>query len=61
MSDPWITGDSRLLDAVGGNQAIYDDIVSSGYKRLLAEVAPDGTIVFKELDAYASVVGTFTP
>nr|MBP6411739.1 hypothetical protein [Pseudarcicella sp.] len=60
MSDPWINGSNRLRNAVN-NQAIYDDIVSSGYRRLLAEVAPDGSIIYKELDASASVIGTFTP
>lgn len=64
MSDAWITGggaNNRLFQAVGGNQAIYDDIINSGYKRLLAEIAPDGTVIYKELDASASVIGSFTP
>lgn len=61
MSDVWIRGNRRLIDAVGGNQAVYDDILNSGYKRISAEVAPDGTIIYKELDAKANLLGTFNP
>jgi len=60
MSDGWITGSGRLLNAVSDEQLV-NDILAKGYKRVLAEVAPDGTIIFKELDASASVIGTFTP
>ena len=60
MSDGWLTGSGRLLNAVSDEQLVID-ILAKGYKRVLAEVAPDGTIIFKELDASASVIGTFTP
>lgn len=61
MSDTWIRGNNRLIDAVGGNQAIYDDILNSGYKRLLAEISPNGTVIYKELDASANVLSVFNP
>lgn len=60
MSDSWITGSGRLLNAVASEQVV-NEILAKGYKRILAEVAPDGSIVFKELDSSASVIGTFTP
>ncbi len=59
MSDAWINGSNRLQNAVG--PTVFQDINAVGYRRLLAEVAPDGTIIYKELDASASVIGTFTP
>lgn len=61
MSDTWINGSNRLRNAVGGNQAIYDDIINSGYRRLLAEVAPDGTIIYKELDGSGNILNEFNP
>lgn len=60
MSDTWINGSNRLRNVVN-NQAVYDDIINSGYRRLLAEVAPDGSVIYKELDINANVIGTFTP
>lgn len=60
MSDAWITGGTRLLDAVNGNVSLRNQIANN-YRRLLAEIAPDGTVVYKELDAQASVIGIFTP
>jgi hypothetical protein len=59
MSDAWINGSDRLLNAVG--PTILQDINAVGYRRLLAEVSPDGSIIYKELDASANVIGTFTP
>jgi hypothetical protein len=59
MSDSWIRGNNRLIDAVGELKA--QEIIDSGYKRLLAEVAPDGTVIYKELDANANVIGTYIP
>jgi hypothetical protein len=47
MSDTWITSNNRLQNAVGSSVA--DDILSSGYTRLLAEVAPDGSVVYRML------------
>lgn len=37
------------------------DKVGAGYRRLLAEVSPDGSIIYKELDGNASIIGIFTP
>lgn len=59
MSDDWIIGDNRLLNAVG--PSVLQDINAVGYRRLLAEIAPDGTVIYKELDASASVIGIFNP
>jgi hypothetical protein len=59
MSDAWINGSDRLLNAVG--PTVLQDINAVGYRRLLAEVSPDGSIIYKELDANANVIGTFTP
>lgn len=58
MSDVWIG--PRLLDAVNGNTSLRNKIANN-YRRLLAEIAPDGTIIYKELDANASVIGVFKP
>lgn len=59
MSDPWITGSNRLQNAV--NTEHFDKIGKVGYKRLLAEVAPDGSVIYKELDAHADIIGLFNP
>ena len=61
MSDGWILGNTRLLNAVGGNRVMADEILNSQQKRILAEVASDGTIVYKELDANANLIGVFSP
>jgi hypothetical protein len=50
---------TRLRNVVGETNA--REIRNIGYKRLLAEVAPRGTAIYKELDASGSVIGTFTP
>ncbi|WP_435353259.1 hypothetical protein [Emticicia sp. SJ17W-69] len=57
MSDTWIN--SRLLDAVGAT--VTQDINARGYKRLLANVAPDGSVTYSELDSLANIIGSFTP
>lgn len=59
MSDAWINGNNRLADAVG--PVVLQDINAVGYRRLLAEVSPDGSVVYKELDANANVIGIFNP
>lgn len=59
MTDSWITGGDRLLDAVGTTTRL--EILSTGYRRLLAETAPDGSVIYKELDANANVIGIFNP
>lgn len=52
MSDAWIQ--QKLPDAVGQNLA--DDIIDAGYSRILAKVAPDGTVTYK----YVSDTGYLT-
>lgn len=59
MSDPWITSSERLQKAVGGTLAA--EIRAKGYKRILSNVSPDGSVVFKELDSTGKVIGVFTP
>ena len=61
MTDAWINGSDRLFDAVGKNRELWDTIRNKGYKRLLAEVAPDGTVVYKVLDNEAKVISFFKP
>lgn len=52
MSDSWINGDvtgnSRLVEAVGKDMA--DDILFEGYGKMVVNVKPDGTVVPKMLD-----------
>lgn len=61
MSDPWISMNnySRLLNAVGDD--LTREIRNKGYIRLLAESAPDGTVIYKELDESANVIQIFNP
>jgi len=60
MSDTWIQSSNRLDDILGAN--IAQDLRETGnYRRILAKVQPDGTIIFKELDANANTIGNFTP
>ena len=67
MSDAWIQADNRLLDALGGNQEVVDDILDSGYERVLAKVAPDGSVSYKYvsetgyLSQGAGPLGDWTP
>lgn len=55
MSDSWILGSNRLLKAVGKEK--FDIISAAGYKRILAEISPDGSIIYKELDALGYEIG----
>ena len=59
MSDAWITGNNRLQNAVG--PTVFQDINAVGYSRLVANVSPDGSIIYKELDGLANEIGVFTP
>jgi hypothetical protein len=67
MSDDWILADNRLINALGGDQNIADDIVDSGYYRILAKVAPDGSVSYKYvsetgyLSQGAGPLGDWTP
>ncbi|MEQ9576302.1 MAG: hypothetical protein RIH33_00115, partial [Marinoscillum sp.] len=49
MSDDWIQQNNgqRLLEAFGGDQGLVDDILDSGYSRVLAKVSPDGSVSYK--------------
>ena len=64
MSDDWILGtnqNNRLFKALGGAQDLYDEIIIKGYTRLLAEVSPDGDIIYKELDQFGFIRGNYLP
>ncbi|MFS4484285.1 hypothetical protein ACKGJY_14805 [Hyunsoonleella sp. 2307UL5-6] len=58
MSDNWIRGGTRLLDAVGPGTA--SDILRDGYIRVLSTVTENGTTVLKKLDRFGNVIGIFT-
>jgi hypothetical protein len=45
MSDVWVQSDDRILNAVQGNASLAQDIASN-YTRILAEVAPDGSVTY---------------
>jgi hypothetical protein len=61
MSDDWI--DKRLNDAVG--RSVADDIRDAGYERVLAKVAPDGSVTYQLVDQRGYVIpgnaGIFNP
>ncbi|MFA0960739.1 hypothetical protein AB9P05_02925 [Roseivirga sp. BDSF3-8] len=63
MSDEWIFSDNRLVNAVGDELA--RDIELFGYKKILAKVAPDGSVTYRLIDEYGYVIrgtaGDFTP
>ncbi|AXG70014.1 hypothetical protein KORDIASMS9_02243 [Kordia sp. SMS9] len=65
MSDAWILGNNRLFEAVGENPNLYNNIINDGYERVLAKVSPDGSIVYKKINADGYVItgdaGDFTP
>ena len=48
MSDTWINGSDRLVNAVGKDMA--DDILLEGYGKRLVRILPDGTIKITKLD-----------
>lgn len=49
MSDAWINGSDRILNAVGEENRKL--IQTNGYKRVLSEVSPEGKIIYKGIDA----------
>ena len=59
MSDNWIQGGNRLVNEVGPDLA--NEIMDSGYVRVLAKVLPDGTITYYELDFIGQIIGPWTP
>ena len=48
MSDTWINGSNRLVNAVGKDVA--DDILLEGYGRILVNIPSDGKVIIKNLD-----------
>ncbi|WP_422105276.1 hypothetical protein [Winogradskyella sp.] len=63
MSDDWIqgavTGFDRLGQEVG--EELAEDIYAEGYTRVLAQVLPDGSISYKELDNAGYVMEPWIP
>lgn len=59
MSNNWILGSNRLVNADG--PTIAENIISNGFTSLLAEVAPNGSTTFKQLDQSANIIGDFNP
>lgn len=59
LSDPWIIGSNRLKNAVN-NDVIFNDIISKGYKRVLANISADGSVIFQEVDALGNIIGPIT-
>ena len=47
MSDTWIKGSDRLVNAVGKKAA--DEILLRGYGKLLIHVSPNGTLTITSL------------
>jgi hypothetical protein len=56
MSDAWIKGSNRLNNSVGAD--VRKEIIDKGYKRILSQVAPDGKIIYKELDLDGKIIST---
>lgn len=66
MSDDWITqnNNERLVNALNDNRALADQVAQQGYTRVLAKVAPDGSVTYKLVgaDGYLNTGGgTWTP
>jgi len=65
MSDMWIRRPGALSDALGGDDVLARNIIRNGYKRVLAKVAPDGTVTYRLIDSKGFVIrgnaGNFNP
>nr|AOE06509.1 hypothetical protein [uncultured bacterium]CCG00251.1 conserved hypothetical protein [uncultured Dokdonia sp.] len=65
VSDSWIVGNNRLLNAVGGNDQLASEILTNDYLRVIARVQPDGSIAYRlaDSDGYAILgnAGVFNP
>ena len=57
MSEAWI--EDRLFDTVG--EKVGTEIISSGYKAVLARISPDGKINYSLLDRNGKVISTIIP
>jgi hypothetical protein len=62
MSDEWIAknplvpSENRLFEALGKDEVTYNSVMKQGYKRILAEVSPDGSIVHRLIDSNGKVI-----
>lgn len=64
MSDDWIA--TRNWDGINLDRTIIDDLIlNKNYQRVLAKVAPDGSVTYKLVDADGYVItgnaGVFNP
>ncbi|MBC8753922.1 hypothetical protein H2O64_04520 [Kordia sp. YSTF-M3] len=63
MSDGWIqgttTGNSRLVAEVG--EELAQDIIASGYQRVVSRILPDGTNYFELLDSAGNIIEIWFP
>lgn len=55
MSDNWIKRDGVLAEALGGNDDLANDIVNSGYMRIVATHGPNGNVIYKEINRIGEV------
>lgn len=58
MSDKWIQGNNRLQDAVG--RELANDILDSGYTRVVARIQPDGSISCRIVTSEGFEIKTFS-
>lgn len=52
-------GNSRLVAEVG--QELAEDIIASGYKRVVSRILPDGTNYFELLDSAGNIIEIWFP
>ncbi len=61
MSNAWIEGSNRLVNAVG-DQSLADEIINAGYIRVVANISEiNGYIQYKLLNHLGQPIGTWTP
>jgi hypothetical protein len=62
MSDEWIVknpdvpSENRLFEALGKDESLFKEIIDSKYQKILAEVAPNGSITYKLINSEGYVV-----
>jgi len=65
MSDPWILGsppnplNNILINEVG--PAFYNQIIASGYTRVLSKVSQNGSIKYFRLNSLGNIIGEWMP
>ena len=61
MTDDWIAQGNyqRLVEAVG--QDLANRIIDKGYRRILAKTSKNGSVIYKELDLNAEIIGDWLP